>query len=1064
MLERYYNLFDPAKHYTELLFRAGDGLQSRELNEIQTTLKTQLKSVGDALLKDGDIVQGCSMTVDPDTGDVSISEGKLYLSGAVRDVASATFAIPVSGIVAIGVRLTSTVVTELEDPTLREPAVGTRNYQEPGAGRIQETAAWAWVGPENSSDGGTAQFYPVYTVENAILQNKTRPPVFDGVNQMLARYDFDANGHYIVEGLAAKFIERDDVESKHVFMLSSGIANVRGFKVEREQDQRLRLAIDPDMETVTAEPHVFTPGGDGKMVITLNHAPLSQVVRITATAEKTATVTHSAYSGGTDTLPDTTVVEVLEVKQGGTTYVVGNDYTVAGGSINWSPAGAEPAPGSSYSVKYRYIKTFTPEAVTDTTLTVSGIVPSTIVQIDYTWKMPRVDAVIIGQDGSIEVLKGVSISRNPQPASVPSDKLRLANIEYSWFSDQNPVVRNVGVRTMRTDELAAMQSDIASLFGMIAREQLKNDLTIREPAAKKGIFVDPFLDNDMRDAGAVQNAAIVNRALRAPIGAAVVGPYLTQARSLPATLTPILEQTSRTGSMKVNEYAAILPMPATVTLNPSADQWQEVDTQWADAITASFTNRATRDGGYGRYLYDTSQTQTTTELVSVTEEIVAFMRQVAVQFAVTGFGPGEVVSSLRFDGLDLAVPAGLEADTTGHVTGDFTIPSGIPTGQKLFEVEGSGGSYGSAYFFGQGGLRRVETWRQRVTTTVTQWYFDPLAQTFALESSRMMGGIDLWFTAKGTKDVVVQIRETNVGFPIRKVLAEGRIAATGIKIDGTPSRITFDAPVWLEAGTEYAVCIISDDTEHELAVAELGKWDSHNRRWVTSQPYQIGVLLSSSNASTWTAHQDKDLAFRLLGCQFTATSQTVSLATNVNVSQMTDIMAMGVVERPASGCDVRFVATLDDGRKFTFGEFAGASLPDRFTGTMALTAELRGTALASPVLAPDVQFIVGTMENDASYISRATTAAATFNVQVVAEVLAPGTSSVAVFAEHDSAGNFVAVDFERGEPVGDGWVEMTWKKTGLSGVGIDDTTRCKLAITNTPQYRAQVRNLRMIVT
>ena len=1056
MLERYYNLFDPAKRYSELLFRAGDGLQSRELNEIQTTLKHQLKSVADALLKDGDIVQGCFMSVDPQTGAVFMSEGRVYLAGAVRDVASSTFTIPTSGIVAIGVRLATSVVTELEDPALREPAVGTRNYQEPGAGRIQETASWGWVGPDNSSDGGTAQFYPVYTVENAILQNKTRPPVFDGVTQMLARYDYDANGHYIVSGLGAKFVERDDVESKHVFLVASGLANVRGYKVEREQDQRLRLAIDPDLETVTAEPHVFSPGGDGKMVITLNRSPLSQVVRITATTEKTANVTHSAYSGGTDTLPDTTVVEVLEVKQGGTTYVVGSDYNVAGGAINWSPAGAEPAPGSSYSVTYRYIKTFSPEAVADTSLTVSGIVPGTIVQIDYTWKMPRVDAVAISQDGIIEVLKGVSVSRNPKPAPVPSDKLRLANIEYSWFIEQNPVVRNVGVRTVRTDDLAAMQSDIASLFGLIAREQLKNDLTIREPAAKKGIFVDPFLDNDMRDAGAQQNAAIFGGTMQAPIGAAVVGPYLSgQARHLPFVLESLLEQTARTGSMKVNPYAAILPMPATVTLNPSVDQWTQVVTQWTDAVTQTITQ------GSGNMA--STSTATTQERVAAESQNVEFLRQIAVQFTAKGFGPSENVSALRFDGISLPAPGELTANASGVVSGSFTIPESIPAGQKLFEIEGSGGSYGTATFVGQGRIL-VETWRNRVTTTIQRWWWDPLAQTFAIDASRMIGGIDLWFTVKGDKDVLVQIRETSVGFPTRRVLAEGRIAATGIKTDGTATRITFDAPVWLEAGTEYAVCVLSDDTTHELAVAELGKWDSHNRRWVTSQPYQIGVLLSSSNASTWTAHQDKDLAFRLLGCRFTSTSQTVSLATNVDVSQMTDIMAMGVVERPASGCDVRFVATLDDGRKFTFGEFAGASLPDRFTGTMALTAELRGTTQASPVLAPDVQFIVGTMENEASYISRAVTAATTFSVQVVAEVLAPGTSSVAAFAEHNETDNFVAVDFERGEPVGDGWVEMTWKKTGLSGVGIDDTTRCKLGITNTPQYRAQVRNLRMIVT
>ena len=68
MIERYYNLFDPAKHYTQLLFRAGDGLQSRELNEIQSTLMHRLQGVADALLKDGDIVSGANLQIDADTG------------------------------------------------------------------------------------------------------------------------------------------------------------------------------------------------------------------------------------------------------------------------------------------------------------------------------------------------------------------------------------------------------------------------------------------------------------------------------------------------------------------------------------------------------------------------------------------------------------------------------------------------------------------------------------------------------------------------------------------------------------------------------------------------------------------------------------------------------------------------------------------------------------------------------------------------------------------------------------------------------------------------------------
>ena len=104
MIERYYNLFDPAKHYTQLLFRAGDGLQSRELNEIQTTLIHRLQGVADALLKDGDIVSGANLQIDADTGLVTLEAGRVYLRGAVREVPAASFTVPVDGRVAVGER------------------------------------------------------------------------------------------------------------------------------------------------------------------------------------------------------------------------------------------------------------------------------------------------------------------------------------------------------------------------------------------------------------------------------------------------------------------------------------------------------------------------------------------------------------------------------------------------------------------------------------------------------------------------------------------------------------------------------------------------------------------------------------------------------------------------------------------------------------------------------------------------------------------------------------------------------------------------------------------------
>ena len=295
MIERYYNLFDPAKHYTQLLFRAGDGLQSRELNEIQTTLIHRLQGVADALLKDGDIVSGANLQIEADTGLVTLEAGRVYLRGAVREVPAATLTVPTEGRVAVGVRFSTRTVTELEDPSLREPAAGVRNYQEPGAGRLEETLAWGWEGA-GTSDGQPGDFHAVYALDNGLLENRRQPPVLDGVIAGLARYDYDANGHYVVDGLGVRFLDTDSDSQEHIFSVAEGRANIDGFKVERSQSQRLRLPIDPDLQRVSSEPQVFNDAGDGSMVVTNNRPPLAQVLDIKVTPQKTETVVQGAVN------------------------------------------------------------------------------------------------------------------------------------------------------------------------------------------------------------------------------------------------------------------------------------------------------------------------------------------------------------------------------------------------------------------------------------------------------------------------------------------------------------------------------------------------------------------------------------------------------------------------------------------------------------------------------------------------------------------------------------------------------------------------------------------------
>ena len=68
-------------------------------------------------------------------------------------------------------------------------------------------------------------------------------------------------------------------------------------------------------------------------------------------------ITHGGYSGCTDELPHDYLYQLLNVTQGATEFTETVDYIVDeyDGTIDWSPAGAEPATGSTYYVNYTYI-------------------------------------------------------------------------------------------------------------------------------------------------------------------------------------------------------------------------------------------------------------------------------------------------------------------------------------------------------------------------------------------------------------------------------------------------------------------------------------------------------------------------------------------------------------------------------------------------------------------------------------------------------------------------------------------------------------------------------------
>jgi len=123
-----------------------------------------------------------------------------------------------------------------------------------------------------------------------------------------------------------------------------------------------------------------------------------------------------------------------------------------------------------------------------------------------------------------------------------------------------------------------------------------------------------------------------------------------------------------------------------------------------------------------------------------------------------------------------------QADSKGVVRGRFMVPANIPVGTKSVVFIGGTGSRAETTYTGSGTVTIQDL---RTVTNITTRRYDPLAQTFTLSEPRLIMGIDLWFTQKGSADVRVQIRETDTGLPNQTILSETIKKADEINIDGT---------------------------------------------------------------------------------------------------------------------------------------------------------------------------------------------------------------------------------------------------------------------------------------
>ncbi|MDH6351940.1 hypothetical protein [Brevibacillus sp. 1238] len=256
--------------------------------------------------------------------------------------------------------------------------------------------------------------------------------------------------------------------------------------------------------------------------------------------------------------------------------------------------------------------------------------------------------------------------------------------------------------------------------------------------------------------------------------------------------------------------------------------------------------------------------------------------------------------------------------------------------------------------------------------------YDPLAQTFLLTEERYVTALDLYFGQKDPNaDVTVQLRTVANGYPSMTILTSTVVNAKDVKVsaDGSvATRVRFPDPILLRANVEYAIVLLTPSSNYRAHVAKMGEKDLVSQKIVAKQPYDVGLLFSSSNASAWTAHQDMDLKFRLIGAKFlTANYYLKFKKMSVDRAAQMVLAASQIVPRGAeiqwqySPNNVNWYA-LDDASVTAFGQTANEIYIRAVFKSKGSSAVVQAAVGAFPLAYKD----------SGTYISREITSATNF--------------------------------------------------------------------------------------
>ncbi len=161
----------------------------------------------------------------------SIADGVFYIEGHFVQIQSQTVIIDKYNATPsrrIGLNITETIYDYVNDASLLDPAVGSSNYQAPGADRyvIELTLETRPI-----QLGDDDSFVELVRVTDGSVAKLVDGSVYNVIDDYFAKRDYETNGDYVVDDFKLTPKTNEDA-TKYTLSVGKGLAYVHGYRVE----------------------------------------------------------------------------------------------------------------------------------------------------------------------------------------------------------------------------------------------------------------------------------------------------------------------------------------------------------------------------------------------------------------------------------------------------------------------------------------------------------------------------------------------------------------------------------------------------------------------------------------------------------------------------------------------------------------------------------------------------------------------------------------------------------------------------------------------------------------